>query len=191
VHAGIVLAAGASTRMGSPKALLPCPDGVPLALHQYRLLRRGGCARGVIVLGCDADRIASELQEAPVVENREWCSGRLSSLQAGLRAQPDADGYLVLPVDTVGVKQETIEAILLTAMKERPRALRPSYKDRAGRLLWISRNAFRELLELNSSPGFRVDELFAGRTVTVDVDDPAILANVNTREEWETARGQL
>ena len=85
--AGIVLAAGASQRMGFPKALLRGADGVPLAARQARLLRAGGCEPVVVVVGAEAARVRAALPEdVTVVENARWAEGRATSLQAGLRA---------------------------------------------------------------------------------------------------------
>ena len=59
--AGIVLAAGASQRMGRPKALLPVAAGVPLAARQADVLRAGGCEPVAVVLGAEIARIRAGL----------------------------------------------------------------------------------------------------------------------------------
>lgn len=121
---GIVLAAGASRRMGSPKALLRGPDGIPLAARQAALLLAGGCEGVAVVLGSEIGRIRLELPEKlATVENPRWAQGRASSLQAGIAAHPQADGFLFLPVDAAGVKEATIRAILEGAAKEPPQCL--------------------------------------------------------------------
>jgi CTP:molybdopterin cytidylyltransferase MocA len=86
--AGLVLAAGASSRMGYPKALLPTPANVPLAVHQMRLLRAAGCPRVAVVLGAHAESIAKKITDGEVVQHPDWAKGRLTSIQAGLRALP-------------------------------------------------------------------------------------------------------
>ena len=89
---GIVLAAGASRRMGSPKALLRGPDGIPLAARQAARLLAGGCEGVAVVLGAEIERIRPELPPGlATVENPRWAKGRASSLQAGLGAFPKMD----------------------------------------------------------------------------------------------------
>jgi CTP:molybdopterin cytidylyltransferase MocA len=91
---GIVLAAGAGTRAGGPKALLRMPDGTPWLELACRFLANSGCARVVAVLGA-AERIARPLvpPTAEVVVAADWQTGMSASLRAGLAA---ASGGAVL-----------------------------------------------------------------------------------------------
>lgn len=182
--AGLVLAAGASSRMGYPKALLPTLDNVPLAVHQMRLLRSAGCARVAVVLGSRADAIAAKITDGEVVRNPDWEKGRLTSLQAGLRALPEANVFLVLPVDTVGVRTETLAALLGATGSP---VVRPFYRGQPGRVLRLDRATADDLLALPASD-LRLDEWLAPRITALECDDPAILNNVNTPDEWASAR---
>lgn len=84
---GIVLAAGAGTRAGGPKALLRMPDGTPWLELACAFLRDSGCDRVVAVLGAQS-RIARPLVPhwAEVVVADEWEAGMSASLRAGLAA---------------------------------------------------------------------------------------------------------
>jgi molybdenum cofactor cytidylyltransferase len=86
--AGLVLAAGGSTRLGAPKALLPTDGGTLLAVT-VRALLEAGLQRVVVVLGCDAAGVREraglpEDARLRVAENERWREGMASSLARGL-----------------------------------------------------------------------------------------------------------
>ncbi len=185
-HAGIVLAAGASTRMGQPKALLRL-HGVPLALFQTALLKDAGCREVVIVLGSHYRQIRPKLKDCPCTYNREWKRGRFTSVKAGLCALAQFDGYIILPVDTVGVSVKSIRSVLRFADRKHPLAIRPTYRRKSGKIIWISKTLARRLLRKRSKE-LRLDEVFDQIALKYPVRDPAILHNINTAEEWEKIR---
>ncbi len=96
---GIVLAAGAGTRAGGPKALLRMPDGTPWLELACAFLRDSGCDRVIAVLGAQS-RIARPLVPnwAEVVVADEWEAGMSASLRAGLAAAA-GEAALVTLVD--------------------------------------------------------------------------------------------
>lgn len=181
-HVGLVLAAGASSRMGRPKALLLADGGKPLAAVQAALLRAGGCTRVVIVLGSAFDRIAPALAGEEVVRNPDWEQGRFTSVQAGLRALGDFDGCVILPVDAVGLQADTVRALLGRAAAGDADAVRPTWREQDGKLLWVSR-ALADELRLAPPGDRRLDELVCERSERLALDDPALLSNVNTPED--------
>lgn len=185
--AGIVLAAGASTRMGQPKALLKTRSGPPLAAHQAQLLRDAGCAAVCIVLGAQAESIAPSLAGHRTVLNALWGQGRFTSIQAGLRSMPGFDGYLILPVDTVGVRPTTLSALLAHVRTTKPAACRPSFSGRAGRILWIRADLAAALLA-EPAGDLNLERRVRSATDLFETPDPAILHNVNTPADWAAAR---
>lgn len=100
---GIVLAAGAGTRYGLPKALVSCDDGTPWLHRAVAALRGAGCDPVLVALGAERDR-ASRLvpARADVVEVPRWRDGMAESLREALRAADatDADAAVIVPVDT-------------------------------------------------------------------------------------------
>jgi CTP:molybdopterin cytidylyltransferase MocA len=118
--AGLLLAAGGGTRFGKPKALVPF-RGEPLVRRGVRLLRRGGCATIVVVVGAAADDVAAlitdreavgERQSVDVVTNPNWRTGMGGSLRVGLAALRDAPAIVVALVDQPLVGPAAIERLV-------------------------------------------------------------------------------
>ena len=188
-HVGMVLAAGASSRMQQPKALLTVCYGLPLAQYQHDLLMRAGCTKATVVLGSQADFISTRLTGCPVTANPAWETGRLSSVKAGIRALQPFDGCVILPVDTVGVEVKTARQLLEAAGNRTARAIRPVYAGKHGKMVWISGSVAAEILALDSGEG-RLDHFLEKRATELEVPDPHILNNVNTPTDWKNVRRQ-
>lgn len=104
--AGLVLAAGAGTRYGQPKASVVI-DGERLVDRAVRCLREGGCDPVLVVLGA----WVGEVTDADVVINGEWAEGMGSSLRAGLRAlldRADVEAVVVTLVDLPGLTSAAV-----------------------------------------------------------------------------------
>ena len=118
MSAGVLLAAGAGRRMGRPKALVGL-HGRLLVESAAAVLRDGGCAPVVVVLGASADlvRSAASLPGCVLVDNPDWETGMGSSLRAGLDALADKDvsAAVVLPVDVPGVTAGAVRRVTSAA----------------------------------------------------------------------------
>ena len=110
---GVVLAAGAGTRMGMPKALV-VRDGVPWVARAARLLLAAGCDRVVVVLGASflkaRDLVPADVAISTIV-NEDWSTGMASSLRAGLTAAT-GDAALVSLVDTPGLPLAAVQRVI-------------------------------------------------------------------------------
>ena len=109
--AGIVLAAGMSTRMGSFKQLLPLGGRTVIEVVVEKV--RSRIDRVLVVLGYRGDEIAAVLARYPVecVHNPEYRTGMLSSVKCGLRST-SAAGYMVFLGDQPGLDPRTIDSLL-------------------------------------------------------------------------------
>ena len=189
--AGLLLAAGESTRMGSPKPLLDW-HGQPLVRYQVAQLRAGGCDLVVCVLGYRADRVRPFVEgaDAVVVENPVYREGRATSVRTGSVAIPgNAQWVLVLGVDQPR-PAEVVRNVVKAAAGSAASIIIPTHRGRhghptgfAGRLLPEMRRVQDETLGLRE-----VVRRWEKEIVTVEVESPAVLLDVNTPEDYEAAR---
>jgi CTP:molybdopterin cytidylyltransferase MocA len=117
---GLVLAAGAGTRIGRPKALLTGPDGVTWLERAVQVLTAGGCKTTYAVLGASAEEVRrSAPAQTRLVTADDWAEGMGASLRAGLAAvaagSPDAAAVVVMLVDTPGVSPEVVGRLIRAA----------------------------------------------------------------------------
>jgi molybdenum cofactor cytidylyltransferase len=189
--AGIILAAGRSARMGSPKALLDFL-GLPFAVRILQALEALEVKTRLIVLGPDASRIQPALagNDCMIVENPEPETGPIASLRTALRAlQPLQPGaVLVWPVDLPHVRVATVERVLEAHRRGRASAIIPTFAGRRGHpVVWKSA-LFGDLMSdpTATQEGARaVLRTHSGQVETVAVDDPAVIDQVNTPEDYE------
>ena len=136
---GVILAAGDSTRMGSPKATLATPDGRTFVTRIVGTLREAGVTDLVVVTGRHHDAvveaIARELSIAPrIVRNPDPSRGQLSSLLAGmdLVVTGSSEGVMMTLVDVPLVRVSTVAAVIEGWRKRRAPIVRPAIGDRHG-----------------------------------------------------------
>ena len=184
-QAGVVLAAGASSRMGVPKALLDC-SGRPLAQLQLERLQAAGCDPVRLVLGSEADRIAQEVHGFEVVVNAQWRNGRVGSVQTGLQSVHPFSGCVLLPVDCAGVQVATLQELIRLGQTRQLLSVRPWHDGQRGHCCWISGQLYAECMALDhaAEQRARLDGLLRPIETRVDVADAAVLNNANTPEAW-------
>lgn len=181
--AAVILAAGASTRMGRPKALIEW-QGRPFFMHCAERAEAAGCGPIVVVWGATA---LPDNAEVVSVENSGWRDGPLSSLQVGLHAalSEQLTGVLVMTVDRPHVRVDTLD-LLLATHAERPDVLvQPRFGDTSGHPLVLPVGILGRILALAATGSVRT-VLHASdvrsRRVRVAVDDPAVLDNLDSPE---------
>ena len=139
---GLLLAAGAGSRMGTPKALVTDPDGTSWLRRGTEVLLDGGCEAVTIVLGAAADEASELVPPGPVttVVASDWAEGMSASLRAGLEsaAVGSADAVVITLVDLPDVDAEVVRRVL--AAGSEPDALaRATYAGRPGHPVVIGR----------------------------------------------------
>ncbi|MXX31480.1 MAG: nucleotidyltransferase family protein [Chloroflexi bacterium] len=190
--AAILLAAGESARMGRPKQLLDW-GGTPLVTAQVETLLAAGCRPVVVVLGAHEQRVRSAIPvraDVQIATNRQWSTGRASSIRAGARAVPSSvDAVLVSAVDQP-TRPEVVTR-LSEALQSNPtaRIAVPRHDGRNGHPPLFDASLLPELQSVaERHEGLReVRRRHAEHTMFVNVDDPIVTLNLNTPEAYQNA----
>jgi len=199
---GIILAAGASSRMGRPKALLPtAAPGETFLSRLVASLIEGGLDDLVLVVGRLAEPDEAELARSvaalpPVVravENPDPTRGQLSSLQTGLAVvdHPGVRGMLVALIDVPLVSPSTVRALLEAYRATGAPVVRPAREGRHGHPVIFDRALFDALRQADPASGARaVVRAHAGRAVEVPVEDEGAFLDVDTPEDYARVFGR-
>lgn len=180
---GILLAAGAGTRMGRPKALVRDADGRPWLHIGIDALRDGGCDQVIVVLGAAADVARTILDgvAVTVVTAEDWADGMSASLRAGLLAadrhcvvHPREFGAVALSlVDLPDVDHRVVSRVL-TAVGTDPSALgRAVYDGTPGHPVVIGLDHLPDVLEATTGDAGARDYLRDRRLTLVECADLA------------------
>jgi len=183
----IVLAAGESKRMGMPKALLRFSDTTFLA-QIVSVLQQSEVDAVTVVLGAQAAtiRASTDLSGVDIVVNQDYRKGQLSSLVAGLRSLPSRpEAILLCLVDNPLISGETVDRIV-RAFRETGRPIViPVFKGRRGHPALFARAMFDELRSAPADEGARhIVQSHKDQVLEVDIPDPAILARIDTPEDY-------
>ena len=194
----VILAAGASSRMGRPKALLPIGrEGETFIARLARTFCDAGADDLVVVVGAYADGVSEAVARMPVfarvVENRAYERGQLSSLVVALDVvdRPGVRAVMAMPVDMPLVTPATVRA-LVQAYRERPHlVVRPVLGGRHGHPVIFDRALFAELRRTDCSIGARAVIAAHMRDVLdVPLTDPGAYQDIDTPEEYERHTGR-
>ncbi len=176
--AAIVLAAGASRRLGRPKQLVRL-GGETLLERAVRVAVEAGCRPVIVVLGASYTAILAESMLAPaqIVENFSWEEGMASSIRVGLEALPsETKAAILLTCDQPAVTAKHLRALAAEAPGE---PVASAYAGRHGVPAYFPVSDFKELLQLRGDQGAR-RLLAAARALPlpggeIDVDTPESL----------------
>ena len=190
---GILLAAGESRRMGSPKALLAY-QGQTFLERICTAFFDAGVEELVVVLGAWEDRLRPALPRHPAlrtVVNPHYAQGQLSSLVCGLGAlSPDSAAAVVNLVDHPLVRPETIAALMASFRTAPLPIIIATHQGKRGHPVLFSRQVYAELLAAPLDKGAKtVVRKDPARVRHVPLDDPGIVADIDTPQDYRRWTG--
>jgi CTP:molybdopterin cytidylyltransferase MocA len=176
---GVILAAGASRRLGEPKQLLML-GGETLLERAVWVAHAAGCSPVVVVLGASVEviRAGCELDDAVVVVNEDWAEGMGSSVRTGVRAVWSLDGCVVMTCDMPAVTAEHLRVLMSSG-----EVTASSYSGKKGVPAYFPVTAFQSLIELRGDSGAK-DLLRSARFVELVGGE----LDVDTMEDLARAR---
>lgn len=184
----IVLAAGLSTRMGEPKALLDW-GGEPLLSYQVHQLKEAGCDEVIVVLGYRSDEIQRAIRRLPcrIMLNARYQLGRAWSLRLGARAVTrDAESIVVLNVDQP--RPAALIRQLVAAHQQSFAATRPEYDGHGGHPVIVSGWLRNEMLQAtDEDQGLRGILARHSDSIQRVPAGAECLVDLNTREDYQEA----
>jgi molybdenum cofactor cytidylyltransferase len=191
----VILAAGMSSRMGTPKQLLPVGPGAGETLlgRVVDNVRRSRVAEIVVVLGHAADEIRRRvpIEGVRVVMNEEYREGMGSSLRVGLGAvDPQSEAALIVLADQPFIRPATLDRLIEEYGRQRPQIAIPVYRGFRGNPVLLDRSVFPEVMQLHGDIGCRA--IFGSHLeniLKVPVEDAGILADIDSAGDLEKLRG--
>ncbi|MCL5005226.1 MAG: nucleotidyltransferase family protein [Acidobacteria bacterium] len=192
--AGLVLAAGESSRMGYDKALLTYKGRSFLETITFTLSEAGiRCV--VAVLGHHAEYIKQNIKLAgvEVVVNQDYRLGQTSSLQAGLGAlaKSELDGVILCLVDHPAISANTFKTLIQHFRRTEKPVMIPEFRGKHGHPVLIGLELFTEILALGPNEGAdSVIRKYRDRTEFIEVPDPGILLDIDDPEAYRQLTAQ-
>jgi molybdenum cofactor cytidylyltransferase len=175
----VILAAGASRRLGEPKQLVKL-GAENLLDRSVRVAREAGFSPVVVVLGAAAESIQAtcELRDADVLRNDNWCEGMGASVRVGVAALRDLDGCVLMTCD-----MPCVTATHLRSLSASGAVAGSAYAGRRGVPAYFPASAFKDLMKLRGDTGAK-DLLRSARCVALVGGE----LDVDTIEDLERAR---
>ena len=186
--AGLILAAGASSRMGADKALLRWGERTFLE-HLLGVLRAAGAEPVRVVAGANAAAVEKAVPLGPgeLVTNINWERGQISSLIAGLDSLPrECEGALVCLVDHPCISSKLVSALMDKFRETRRAIVVPTFQGRRGHPVIFAASLFDELRAAPPDQGARhVVHQHTADILVVPTEEEGILLNTNDPAAYE------
>jgi molybdenum cofactor cytidylyltransferase len=189
----ILLAAGKSVRMGQNKLLMPFDGGTIIGRTLDNLIR-SQAGEIIVVLGAKATEIRAVIGERKVVTvlNPDYARGMSTSLQTGLNMVSKLTRFILVALgDQPLITTRTFDRLIEAALASDKGLIVPVYRGRRGNPITLSAGYIPDIRRFTGDVGGR--ELLArypGDVLEVSVDDPGVLVNINTLDEYTRLVGR-
>jgi len=191
---GIILSAGESKRMGTPKQLLPW--GKSIILQQ--VIKNAQTSRlGMIllVLGSHADEIAGKIKissKTRIVINRDFKEGMSSSVKCGvINAPEEAEAYMLLLGDQPFIGSAIINKLIDSYQTDKHGIIIPVYDGRRGHPVVFDVKYKKELLAIGDGGAKVVVENHVPDILEVSQDSPEVLTDIDTSQDYQNAISKI
>lgn len=189
--AAVILAAGESRRMGTPKALLPY-RGQTFLDHLVQVTRHPRVGELRVIVGPHAALIRgmSQVEHSTFIVNPDWEKGQLSSIQAAIRSLPpdDSDGILLCLVDHPLISAELVGTLIDRFYSSGKFIVLPTHKGKRGHPVIFSAALYDELLAAPLELGARaVVWAHASEVLEIPTEEDGVVLNLNDPETLRRA----
>lgn len=185
--AGVVLAAGASTRMGTSKQLLKW-GGQPMVRVAVEKALKAGLEPVLVVTGASYPEVQQAVKdlEVQLVHNPDWEMGQSTSVKAGINSLPDDVGAVIFfAVDQPKLPVGFVEALKDTHARTLAPIIVPMVDHKRGNPVLFDMITFKDLSEIEGDVGGR--QIFSRYSLTwIPWVDSSVFVDVDTMEEYET-----
>lgn len=189
----LILAAGASTRMGQPKQLLPWKDTTLLG-HAIQTAKSTDAIEVVTVLGANAKLIQSQIKEEVIfIQNTAWQSGLGGSIACGtewlLQSNIEFDGILITLADQPLIDFKYLDKLISTFSEHTDRIIASTYRNRAGVPALFPKKYVNTLLKLDEDFGAKhLLEQEQDTIITIPAENR--ISDVDTEEDYEQLKNR-
>jgi molybdenum cofactor cytidylyltransferase len=189
--AGVLLAAGESSRFGEANKLLATVDGEPVVHRAARTLVESALSPLVVVVGHEADRVRAVLADLPfdVVVNGAYADGQATSVRAAVEALPArVDAAVFALGDMPFVAPESVRALVTVYRAGRGSALAAAHEGRRGNPVLFDSRYFDRLADVEGDVGGRDILRFGDDSALVETHDAGVREDIDTATDLRAAR---
>ncbi|WP_319423396.1 nucleotidyltransferase family protein [Pleurocapsa sp. FMAR1] len=185
----ILLAAGESRRMGTPKQLLSY-KGNSLIRHAVTEAVKSNCDRIIVVLGANCDRISGEISDLPicVTYNTQWQQGMSTSIATGIKAllqmKVNSEAIIIALADQPFINAQVYNRLIERYCQNQLKAVASNYSDTLGVPALFDRTLIPELLKMKQKGGAKqILNQYSDRAFNLDLPEAAV--DIDTPADYQ------